>query len=168
MTSRFVVMCVVTTMCVGMTVSARAQAPAAAPPPTPYGPSINMETAKRVAAASVAEARRNNWFMAVAIVDPSGELIYFEKMDNTQAASGAIAIDKARSSARFKRPTKAMQDVLAAGGEGLRFLVLQGAIPAEGGIPIVMDGKIVGAVGASGGAGNQDAQTASAGAVVVK
>jgi len=106
--------------------------------------------------------------MAIAVVDPAGDLVYFEKMDNTQAASAAIAIDKARSSARFKRPTKAMQDVLAAGGEGLRFLVLQGAIPAEGGVPIVMDGKIVGAVGASGGAGNQDAQTAGAGAAAVK
>jgi len=168
MNVRCVVTCLAALVLSSVGTSVRAQAPAAAPPPTPYGPSISIENAKRVAAASVAEARRNNWFMAVAIVDPSGELIYFEKMDNTQAASGAIAIDKARSSARFKRPTKAMQDVLAAGGEGLRFLVLQGAIPAEGGVPIVMDGKIVGAVGASGGAGNQDAQTAGAGAAVVK
>jgi uncharacterized protein GlcG (DUF336 family) len=106
--------------------------------------------------------------MAIAIVDPAGDLVYFEKMDNTQAASGAIAIDKARSSARFKRPTKAMQDVLAEGGEGLRFLALQGAIPAEGGVPIVMDGKIVGAIGASGGSGQQDAQAAGAGTAVVK
>jgi uncharacterized protein GlcG (DUF336 family) len=106
--------------------------------------------------------------MAIAIVDPAGDLVYFEKMDNTQAASIAIAVDKARSSARFKRPTKAMQDVLAAGGEGLRFLALQGAIPAEGGLPLVMDGKIVGAVGVSGGSGQQDNQTASAGVAAVK
>lgn len=147
---------------------AGAQAPVAAPPPTPYGPTIGVDAAKRVAAASVAEARRNGWFMAIAIVDPAGDLVYFEKMDNTQVASPNIAIDKARSSARFKRPTKAMQDVLAAGGDGLRFLALQGAVPVEGGVPITMDGKIVGAVGVSGGSGQQDAQTANAGVAVVK
>jgi uncharacterized protein GlcG (DUF336 family) len=145
-----------------------AQAPVAAPPPTPYGPTITIEASKRVATAAVAEARRNNWYMAVAIVDPAGDLVYFEKMDNTQAASVAIAIDKARSSARFKRPTKAMQDVLAAGGDGLRFLALNGAIPAEGGVPVMMDGKIVGAIGVSGGSGQQDNQTAMAGVAAVK
>src|SRR5204863_6239819 len=89
---------------------------------------------------------------------------YFEKVDGTQAASTVIAVDKARSAVRFKRPTKAMQDVLAAGGEGLRFLALQGAIPVEGGVPLVMDGKIVGAIGLSGGASSQDGQCALAGA----
>ena len=140
----------------------------AAPPPVPYGPSINIETSKKVAAAAIAEARRQGFTMAIAIVDPSGDMVYFEKMDNTQAASVAIALDKARSSARFKRPTKAMQDILAAGGEGLRFLALEGAIPVEGGIPIMMDGKIVGAIGASGGSAEQDGQTARAGTAAVK
>ena len=149
MISRRVVTCFASLVLTSTVASAAAQAPASAPPPTPYGPSINVETSKKVAAASVAEARRNGWYMAVAIVDPAGDLVYFEKMDNTQAASIGIALDKARSSARFKRPTKAMQDVLAAGGEGLRFLALQGAIPAEGGVPLVMDGKIVGAIGVS-------------------
>jgi len=166
MTSRRVMTCLAALVLTGAAVSG--QAPVAAPPPTPYGPSIGIEASKRVAAASVAEARKNGWFMAIAIVDPAGDLVYFEKMDNTQAASIAIAVDKARSSARFKRPTKAMQDVLAAGGEGLRFLALQGAIPAEGGVPLVMDGKIVGAVGVSGGSGQQDNQTAGAGAAAVK
>lgn len=168
MTSRRVVTCLASLVLTGTVASAWAQAPVAAPPPTPYGPSINVETSKKVAAASVAEARRNGWYMAVAIVDPAGDLVYFEKMDNTQAASIGIALDKARSSARFKRPTKAMQDVLAAGGEGLRFLALQGAIPAEGGVPLLMDGKIVGAIGVSGGSGQQDNQTAGAGAAAVK
>ena len=168
MTSRRVVTCIAFFVLTGSVASAWAQTPAAAPPPTPYGPSINVETSKKVAAASVAEARKNGWYMAIAIVDPAGDLVYFEKMDNTQAASIGIALDKARSSARFKRPTKAMQDVLAAGGEGLRFLALQGAIPAEGGVPLVMDGKIVGAIGVSGGSGQQDNQTAVAGAAVVK
>ena len=114
------------------------------------------------------EARKNNWTMAAAIVDTSGDLVYFEKLDGTQAASILIAQDKARSSVRFKRPTKALQDVLAAGGEGLRMLGLQGAVPVEGGIPLIMDGKIVGAIGVSGGTSGQDGQCAKAGADTVK
>ena len=106
--------------------------------------------------------------MAAAVVDTSGDLVYFEKVDGTQAASTLIAQDKARSSVRFKRPTKAMQDVLAAGGEGLRFLALQGAVPVEGGLPLVMDGKIVGAIGLSGGTSTQDGQCAKAGADTIK
>src|SRR5437867_605834 len=140
-----------------------AQAPAVAPPPTPYGVPINLETAKKAAAMATAEARKNNWAMAVAVVDPAGNLVYFEKLDNTQTASVEIAIDKARASAQFKRPTKMFQDAVAMGGDGLRFLGLRGAVPAEGGFPIMSDGKIIGAIGASGGVGNQDAQVAKAG-----
>jgi len=136
--------------------------------PNPYGAPVVTETAKKVAGAALAEARKNGWTMAVAIVDPSGDLVYFEKIDGTQAASTLIAVDKARSSARFKRPTKALQDTLAAGGEGLRMLALQGAVPVDGGVPIIMDGKIVGAVGVSGGTSTQDAQCANAGAATVK
>ena len=131
--------------------------------PNPYGISISLESAKKVAAPALAEARRNNWTMAVAIVDTSGDLIYYEKMDGTQAASADIAVDKARSAARFKRPTKALQDVLAAGGDGLRLLALQGAVPVEGGVPLLVDGKIVGAIGVSGGTSQQDSQAAKAG-----
>ena len=131
--------------------------------PNPYGPSITLENAKKIAASAIAEARRNNWNMAVAVVDISGDLVYFEKMDGTQAASVDIAPAKARSAARFKRPTKALQDVLAAGGEGLRLLALEGAVPVEGGLPIVMDDKIVGAIGVSGGTSQQDGQSAKAG-----
>jgi uncharacterized protein GlcG (DUF336 family) len=89
-------------------------------------------------------------------------------MDNTQLGSANIAIDKARSAALFKRPTKAFQDALAAGGDGLRILRLQGAVPVEGGFPLVMDGKIVGAIGVSGATSAQDAQCAKAGADSVK
>jgi uncharacterized protein GlcG (DUF336 family) len=128
----------------------------------PYGAPIGSEIAKKFASGALAEARRNKWNMAVAIVDPAGDLVYFEKLDNTQAASSVIALDKARSAARFKRPTKALQDVLAAGGEGLRLLRLEGAVPVEGGVPIVMDGKIVGAIGVSGGTSQQDSQCALA------
>jgi glc operon protein GlcG len=143
-------------------------APAFAQLPNPYGASISLDAAKKMAALSVAEAAKNNWKMAIAIVDVAGDLVYFEKMDGTQVASVNIAQDKARSSVRFKRPTKAMQDVLAGGGAGIRFLALQGAIPVEGGLPIIMDGKIVGAIGASGGTSDQDGLAAKAGADSVK
>jgi uncharacterized protein GlcG (DUF336 family) len=124
--------------------------------------------ARQAAAPAVAEARKNGWKMAVAIVDPAGDLVYFERMDDTQAGSIDIAIAKARSAARFKRPTKAFQDTLSAGGEGLRILALTGAMPVEGGIPLVAGGKVVGAIGASGGTAPQDGQTAQAGASAVK
>jgi len=147
---------------------ALAAAPAFAQMPNPYGASISLESARKLAALSVAEAGKNGWKMAIAVVDIAGDLVYFEKMDGTQVASVNIAQDKARSSVRFKRPTKAMQDILAGGGAGVRFLALQGAVPVEGGLPIVMDGKIVGAIGASGGTSEQDGQAAKAGADSVK
>ena len=134
----------------------------------PYGMSINLETAKKVAAPALAEARKNNWNMAVAVVDTDGNLVYFEKMDATQLASPNIAIQKARTATQFKRPTKALEDVVAAGGDGLRVLGLPGAVPVEGGIPLVSEGKIIGAIGVSGGASSQDAQCAKAGADQLK
>jgi len=128
-----------------------------------YGPTISLENAKKAAAQAIAEARKNNWTMAVAVVDPNGTLIYYEKMDNTQNGSADVSISKARSAARFKRPTKAFQDALAAGGSGLRILGIEGAVPVEGGIPLTIDGKIVGAIGLSGGSSEQDGQCAKAG-----
>jgi glc operon protein GlcG len=136
--------------------------------PQLYGSAIALEAAKRVAAPAFTEARRNNWAMAVAVVDSAGDLVYFEKMDATQVGSVTVAIDKARSAARFKRPTKAFQDTLAAGGDGLRVLGIKGAVPVEGGIPIVVGGKIVGAIGVSGGTSPQDGQCARAGVAAVE
>jgi uncharacterized protein GlcG (DUF336 family) len=124
---------------------------------------LGVAGGKKIAVQALAEAARNNWAMAVAVVDGAGDLVYFERMDATQAGSVAVAIDKARSAARFKRPTKAFQDVLAAGGDGWRVLGLQGAVPVEGGIPIMIEGKIVGAIGVSGGTSPQDGQCARAG-----
>lgn len=147
---------------------AQTQAPAPAQTPSPYGANVSLENAKKVAAPALAEAEKNHWNMAVAIVDTSGNLVYYEKMDNTQLGSANVAIDKARCAALFKRPTKAFQDTLAAGGDGLRVLTLKGVVAVEGGIPLVMDGKIVGAIGASGAASSQDAQCAKAGADVLK
>jgi len=136
--------------------------------PNPYGAPISLADAKKPAAAALAEAARNKWTMAVAIVDPSGNLVYYEKMDNTQLASATVCIDKARSAAIYKRPTKAFQDGLAAGGNGLRILRLQNAMPVEGGIPLVVDGKIIGAIGVSGDTSEHDSQCAAAGAALVK
>jgi uncharacterized protein GlcG (DUF336 family) len=136
--------------------------------PNMYGPTITADQAKTVAAAAVAEARKNQWTMAIAIVDPAGDLVYFEKMDNTQVGSVDVAQAKARASARFKRPTKAFQDALAAGGEGWRILSLDGAVAVEGGLPLMSGGKIVGAIGASGGTSQQDGVTAAAGATSLK
>jgi glc operon protein GlcG len=145
-----------------------ALASAVAQMPNLYGMPISLENAKKAAAPAMAEGAKNNWNMAVAIVDPSGNLVYYEKMDNTQLGSANVAIDKARSAALFKRPTKAFQDALAAGGDSVRLLRLQGVVPVEGGIPLVMDGKIVGAIGVSGATSAQDAQCAKAGADAVK
>jgi uncharacterized protein GlcG (DUF336 family) len=133
-----------------------------------YGLSVNLETAKKIAASAIAEARKNNWTMAVAITDTGGSLVYFEKMDGTQTGSVRVAIGKSRSAVLFKRPTKVFQDVVAAGGEGIRYLVLEGAVPIEGGLPLLMDGKIVGAIGVSGGTSQQDGLVAKAGADTLK
>src|SRR5438034_5327781 len=129
---------------------------------TAYGAPIGIEDAKKAAAPAVAHARKNEWAMAVAIVDAAGHLVYFERMDGTQIGSVRVAIDKARSAALFKRPTKTFQDTLAAGGDGLRVLRLRDAVPIEGGLPIVVDGRIVGAIGVSGGTSAQDGECAKA------
>ena len=147
--------------------AALAQAPLAPPPQTPYGMPITSLDAKRVAAAAVAEAQRNGWNMAIAIVDSWGFLVYFEKMPNTQNASVELAQEKARTSALFRRPTRLFQDAVAGGGDGLRVLRLTGASPNGGGVPLVVDGKIVGAIGISGGSADQDEDIAKAGADVL-
>jgi uncharacterized protein GlcG (DUF336 family) len=136
--------------------------------PNPYGLSITVDTARKAAVPALAEAAKNNWTVAVAVVDPAGTLVYYEKMDNTQLGSADVAIAKARSAARFKRPTKAFQDALAAGGDGLRVLRIEGAVPVEGGFPLIVEGKIVGAIGVSGGTSAQDSQCAKAGADSLK
>ena len=133
-----------------------------------YGSPITADSAKKIAPAAIAEAKKNSWTMAIAVVDTHGELVYFERMDDVQMGSVDVAIAKARSAARFKRPTKAFQDGVAAGGEGLRLLALEGAVPVEGGVPLVVGGKIVGAIGASGGTSQQDGVVAAAGAAALK
>ena len=148
--------------------AAGSQAQAQVLTPKPYGPPISVESAKKVAALAIAEAKKNNWFMAVAIVDPSGTLVYYEKMDDTQTGSAVVAIEKARTSALFKRPSKVFEEWVAGGGSGLRTLGLTGAMPIGGGIPLVADGHIIGAIGVSGDTSDHDGQCAQAGAAILK
>ena len=122
---------------------------------------INLETAKRVGAAALAEARKNNWNVAVAVVDNHGMLVYYEMLDDTQTASANIALEKAQTSATYRRPTKEMEDGIAAGRNAI--LGLPGATPVEGGLPIVVGGKMIGAVGVSGVTSPQDGLVAKAG-----
>lgn len=127
-----------------------------------YGPNVSHEQARKVLAGAIAEARKMNIPMAVAVVDTAGQLVAFERMDNTQSASINVAQDKASSAAMYRRPTKVFQDVLAAGGVGLRILMLRGANAVEGGLPISVDGKIIGGIGVSGGSSEQDGVVAKA------
>jgi glc operon protein GlcG len=158
------VMPVVLVMLIGVNRTASAQQAPAPPPSTPYGTPITLEAAKRVMAAAEAEATKNSLAMAIVVLDSTSHVVMLEKLDNTQYGSLAVAEDKAHSALDFKRPTKVFEDLVAQGGVGLRTLGLRGAAPLEGGIPIIRDGKIVGAIGVSGGSSVQDGQVAKAGA----
>ena len=149
-------------------IAALAQTPPASAPPLPYGQPIGVETAKKAVMAALSEARKNSWFMAAAVVDTSGVLVYYEKMDNTQIGSATVSIGKARSAALFKRPTKAFQDMVAGGGAGLRILSLENAVAIEGGVPIIVNGQIIGAIGVSGDSSDHDGICATAGAAALK
>jgi glc operon protein GlcG len=137
-------------------------------PPPPYGAPITLAQAKKVAAAAEAEAIENKWNVVIAIVDTGGHLVYLQRLDETQFGSLDVARQKAWTAVAFRRPTKVFQDLLAAGGEGLRILKLEGAAPLEGGIPIVVGGKIIGGIGVSGVTSQQDAQIAQAGIDALK
>jgi glc operon protein GlcG len=143
-------------------VSGRAQEP------PPYGTPITLAQAKQVAAAAEAEAAKNRWNVVIAVVDTGGNLVLLQRMDDTQIGSIEVARAKARSSVLFRRSTKAFQDTLAAGGEGLRILKVEDAVPIEGGLPLLRDGKIVGGIGVSGVTPQQDGQIAQAGAAALK
>jgi glc operon protein GlcG len=133
-----------------------------------YGSNVNLEQARKAVAAADAEARKNSWPMAIAVVDTAGQLVYFQRADNTQTASVQVAQDKAVSAAMYRRPTKVMQEAVAAGGAGIRFLNLKNASVVEGGLPLYIDGKIIGAIGVSGAASDQDGQCAAAGVAALK
>jgi len=148
--------------------SASAQTPAPAPAPPPaYGTPISLEQAKKVMAGAEAEAKKNNWPVVITILDSGGNLVMLQRLDNAQWGSVEIAKEKARSAVALRRPTKALQDLIAQGGANLRLLNI-GYSVLEGGIPIVVDGKIIGSVGVSGVTSQQDAQIAQAGIDAMK
>jgi glc operon protein GlcG len=131
-----------------------------------YGPSVNIAAAKKVAAATLAECDKNNWNVAVAVTDTHGYLVYFERMENTQYASIEIAIGKSKAAATYRRPTRAFADVINKGGPATA--TLPGVFASPGGLPITVDGKVIGAVGVSGVTGDQDEQCAKAGLEAAK
>ncbi|MGH7122689.1 MAG: GlcG/HbpS family heme-binding protein [Acetobacteraceae bacterium] len=140
--------------------------PAVMPFAIPYGAPITLALAKKVAAAALARASGLRWKDAIAVVDPSGELVYFERMDDTQIASVAIAQDKAKAAARYRRSTKVFQDLVDKGFPYL--MTLRGVVASEGGLPLVRDGKLIGAIGVSGGTSPQDGLIAAAGVAALQ
>ena len=121
---------------------------------------ITLEAAKKMAAAGEAEARKNGWNVAIAIVDASGGLILFQKLDETQPGSIAVSQGKGRAAALFKRPSKAIEEAIAGGKQA--FLSVEGIVPMQGGLPVIVEGKVIGAVGVSGVTSAQDEQVAQA------
>jgi glc operon protein GlcG len=151
-------------------VPAGAQQPATAPPamaqqaPPAYGAPITLDAAKKALAAAEEEAGKNNWPVAIAIVDSGGHMVAMHRVDNTQLGSIRIAEGKARTALELRRPTKALEDAIAGGGAGLRTLALEGVVPIEGGVLIQAGGRIIGAIGVSGVLASHDGQVARAGA----
>lgn len=144
----------------GFTLALFAAAAAAQGPS--YGPTdVSLDQAKKIVAGSAAHAQKNKWPVAIAVVDRHGFLVYFERLDDTQTGSVDIALDKAKASAMFRRPTRAFEEGIAKGRTAL--LGLRGATPITGGVPIVTAGKIIGAVGVSGVTADQDEEVAKAG-----
>ena len=125
-----------------------------------YGPSVNLAAAKKIATATITECQKNSWNVAVAVVDPHGFLVYFERMEDTQYASNDIAIGKARAAATYRRPTRVFMEVI---NKAPATATLPGVFASPGGVPIFVDGKVTGAVGVSGVTGDQDEQCAKAG-----
>ena len=136
--------------------------------PNPYGPPISLGTAKKVSAPALAEATKKQLDYGHSHRGPGRHPGLLREADNTQLGCAEVAVEKARSAALFKRPTKAFQDTLTTGGDGLRTLHLKGAVAVEGGVPLLEDGKIIGAIGVSGGTSQQDGQCAKAGADALK
>jgi uncharacterized protein GlcG (DUF336 family) len=134
--------------------------------PNPYGPNINLATAKKVAAAAAEEAVKLKINVVIAIVDTGGNIVYLERFDVVQWGSIKVALHKAKCSVMYKRPTKALEDTIAKGN--MAYLTLDGISAIEGGVPIIQDGKIIGAIGVSGGSSAQDGEVAKAGAAMVK
>jgi glc operon protein GlcG len=149
---------------VGSVLAQQPPAPASSTATLPYGPAITLDQAKRAMAAAELEAAKNSWQVAITILDSGGNMIMFHRIDNAQLSATTVSEGKARTALEFKRPSKALDDAIAAGGAGMRLLALKDITPLEGGLPVIVDGKIVGAIGVSGALSSQDAQVAKAGA----
>lgn len=134
----------------------------AAQEPVPYGPPITLEQARALIAAAEVEAKKNHWPVVIAIVDSGAHLVALARMDNTQLGSVEVAMMKARCSALFRRPTKVFEDGLVTGGANNRVLKAPEVLPIEGGVPIIVEGKIIGAIGVSGVKPTEDGQVAQA------
>ena len=162
--ARLLSLAVVTvSLCASLPVGA--QQPVAPPPPQiPYGVPISLEQAKKVIAGAEAEAKKNSWNVVIAVLDSGGHLVMLQRLDGAQLGSIDVAKEKAHSAVLYRRPTKMFQDLVGQGGANLRLLRLSGASVLEGGIPLIVDGKLIGAVGVSGVTSEQDAQIAQAGA----
>lgn len=156
--------------CVLLGATLAASVASAQAPPTypPYGTPISLELAKKLIAAAAVEAKKNEWPVAIAVVDPAGFLVAFERLENTQLGSIEVSLEKAKSAALFRRPTKVFEDSLAMGGANLKLLKLPGGLPIEGGLPIVVGGKVIGAIGVSGVKSIEDGQVAAAGLEALK
>ncbi|EMI68323.1 heme-binding protein [Leptospira noguchii] len=133
-----------------------------------YGSPIRLEVAKQIVFKAQSEAKKNGWKMVISVVDSGGNLVLLEKMDGAQFASIDISQGKAKCANNFRRSTKTMEETVAAGGIGLRILTLPGVYPLEGGELILIDGKIAGAIGVSGGTSVQDGQVARSGLEILK
>jgi uncharacterized protein GlcG (DUF336 family) len=150
----------ITRIALGLSLAAFATVAAAQDRRPGYGPSVNLATAKKIAAGTIAECQKNGWNVAVAVVDPHGYLVYFERMEDTQYASNDIAIGKARTAATYRRPTRVFMEVI---NKAPATATLPGVFASPGGVPIFVGGKVTGAVGVSGVTGDQDEQCAKAG-----
>ena len=141
--------------------------PDAMPFDIPYGLSIGLERAKQVMAAAEAEAKKRNWKLSIAVVDTNGELVHFSRMEGAQIASGTISVGKARTAARFRRESRLFYNAFETGHPYVSTLDPT-LVASPGGFPLIEGGKLIGAVGCSGGTGDQDAVICKAGAEVVK
>jgi len=131
--------------------------------PPKYGQPISLDAAKKVMTAAEAEAARNQWPMVIAIVDSTGHLVILHRMDHAQYGSSKIAPLKAETALDFRRSTKVFEDGIAAGGQGVRLVTMPNVLALEGGLPILQNGEVIGAIGVSGMNSSQDAQVARAG-----
>lgn len=155
------------TMCCALALGIGWNSLATGQEPPPYGPAISLEMAKKVMAAAEAKAIDSQWPVAITILDSAGYPVLIQRLDNTQLGSVEVSLQKAKSAVLFRRSTKVFEDLVAAGGAGVRILSLPGALPVEGGLPILHKGAVIGAIGVSGVKSTEDAEVAAAGLAAI-